>query len=249
MIDDFELALEKSAAWRMVTDAINEAKCPQSLAAIVPTSMQDLFVRKFGGLLLTKDKSLKDIEHPDLINAGGPSYPPTIDECRMLRSELALFPIEAKCRLAVIWEANSLSKEAANSLLKLTEEPPKHGHILLIAEEDNLIPTIKSRVTLMYIDYPSDLLVPIKQPATAVDFAQWIRSSKKKNSDALYVEAEGWIKDLLNKKLFFEAEKLESILKIIKHKRLSTSMTQDILYASLKEGVSTEQTFGSLWET
>ena len=249
MINDFEFALEKSAGWRMVADSINNDRCPQTLAVIVPSSMQVLFVRKFAGLLLTNDKSLNDIEHPDLINAGTTFSPPSIEECRTLRSELALFPIEAKYRLAVIWEANKLSKEASNSLLKLTEEPPKHGYILLVSEEDNFIPTIKSRVTLIHIDFPSDIVLTSRLPGTTEDFIHWIKLSKKKNNEELYLEIEGWINDLLNKKLFFEAEKLESILKIIRHKRLSVSMTQDIIYGSLKEGVSTEQAFSSLWAT
>jgi DNA polymerase-3 subunit delta' len=54
-------------------------------------------------------------------------------------------PAEAK-RAVYIFTAASFMKEAANSLLKVLEEPPAHANIVLLAENlGDLLPTIRSR--------------------------------------------------------------------------------------------------------
>jgi DNA polymerase III subunit delta' len=54
-------------------------------------------------------------------------------------------PIEAR-RAFTIFTASAFMKEAANSLLKLLEEPPEHATLLLLTENpQELLPTIRSR--------------------------------------------------------------------------------------------------------
>jgi DNA polymerase III subunit delta' len=54
-------------------------------------------------------------------------------------------PIEAR-RAFTIFTASAFMKEAANSLLKLLEEPPEHTTLILLAENpQELLPTIRSR--------------------------------------------------------------------------------------------------------
>lgn len=57
--------------------------------------------------------------------------------------------------LYVISDCDNMSNIAANSLLKVTEEPPKNAYFVLTCESiDNLLPTIKSRgVTYMLAPY------------------------------------------------------------------------------------------------
>lgn len=248
MIDNFVSTLETSVGWRGIVDAVNSSSCPQSLSVTIPSALQELFVRHFGELLLGSSPSWKEGTHADLINAGKYLTPPTIDECRALRTELALYPLVSKFRLAVIWEANKLSKEASNSLLKLTEEPPNHGHILFISEEDKLIPTIKSRVRSIYIDLPDILVAPKRVPSTTEDFAEWVSKSKKTTSESLYLEIQSWVKYLTNEGDFTTAAELESMIRIMQEKRLSVTMVQDAIYGVLKEGIPSEQIFGSLWK-
>ncbi len=45
----------------------------------------------------------------------------------------------------IVENASKMNKEAANSLLKTLEEPPKYAIIILHSESDNLLPTITSR--------------------------------------------------------------------------------------------------------
>ncbi len=55
-------------------------------------------------------------------------------------------PYEGKCKVFIIDDAEYLSTEAANSLLKILEEPPQMVvWLLLAAEEEHLLPTIISR--------------------------------------------------------------------------------------------------------
>ncbi|HEX4286836.1 MAG TPA: DNA polymerase III subunit delta' [Terracidiphilus sp.] len=57
-------------------------------------------------------------------------------------------PIEAR-RAITIFTTSAFMKEAANSLLKLLEEPPAHTSLLLLAENpQEFLPTIRSRTVL-----------------------------------------------------------------------------------------------------
>jgi DNA polymerase-3 subunit delta' len=69
-----------------------------------------------------------------------------IDDIRELQRLANLPPYEGKCKVFIIDDAEYLSTEAANSLLKILEEPPQRVvWLLLAAEEEHLLPTIISR--------------------------------------------------------------------------------------------------------
>ena len=57
-------------------------------------------------------------------------------------------PVEAK-RAFTIFTSSAFMKEAANSLLKLLEEPPEHTSLILLTENpQELLPTIRSRAVI-----------------------------------------------------------------------------------------------------
>jgi DNA polymerase III subunit delta' len=61
-------------------------------------------------------------------------------------------PIEAR-RAFTVFISSSFMKEAANSLLKLLEEPPDHTSIVLLTENpQELLPTIRSRAVIHRLD-------------------------------------------------------------------------------------------------
>jgi DNA polymerase-3 subunit delta' len=69
-----------------------------------------------------------------------------IDDIRGLQRMANLPPYEGKYRVFIIDDAEYLSTEAANSLLKILEEPPQSVvWLLLVSEEEHLLPTIISR--------------------------------------------------------------------------------------------------------
>jgi DNA polymerase-3 subunit delta' len=70
----------------------------------------------------------------------------SIDDIRGLQRLANLPPYEGKYKVFIIDDAEYLSTEAANSLLKILEEPPQRVVWLLLAtEEERLLPTIVSR--------------------------------------------------------------------------------------------------------
>ncbi len=68
-----------------------------------------------------------------------------LGQVRSLIGGIYRAPLEAE-RSVAIFTAATFMKEAANSLLKVLEEPPAHAHLILLAEHvGELLPTIRSR--------------------------------------------------------------------------------------------------------
>ncbi|MFP3880142.1 MAG: DNA polymerase III subunit delta' [Dehalococcoidia bacterium] len=86
-------------------------------------------------------------KHADVTSIGlGSKTEIGIDDIRALQHLANLPPYEGKCKVFIIDDAEYLSSEAANALLKVLEEPPQRVvWILLAAEEERLLPTIVSR--------------------------------------------------------------------------------------------------------
>jgi DNA polymerase-3 subunit gamma/tau len=69
-----------------------------------------------------------------------------IDEVRELREGVRFVPSRLKYKVLILDEAHQLTRDAANALLKLVEEPPSHAmFILATTEPSKMIPTIASR--------------------------------------------------------------------------------------------------------
>ncbi len=86
-------------------------------------------------------------KHADVTRIGlGSKTEIGIDDIRGLQRLANLPPYEGKCKVFIIDDAEYLSTEAANALLKVLEEPPQRVvWVLLAAEEERLLPTIVSR--------------------------------------------------------------------------------------------------------
>lgn len=90
--------------------------------------------------------------HPDfeMIEPDGKSI--KIDQIRSLQQDMANKPIISKNKIFIINDADTMTEESQNCLLKTLEEPPKYGIIfLIVSNESKILPTIKSRcVTLKF---------------------------------------------------------------------------------------------------
>lgn len=83
-----------------------------------------------------------------------------IDQIRELQRDLAYKPYESTWKIYIIDQADRMTEEAANSLLKTLEEPPEYGIIILLAEElSKLLPTVISRCQQIYLNRLSSDLV------------------------------------------------------------------------------------------
>jgi DNA polymerase-3 subunit delta' len=88
--------------------------------------------------------------HPDLILIEGDNSI-GIDQSRMLSKEICEYPYESEKRVIIIDQAETLTREAANALLKTLEEPPPYNHFFLItSSEKEIPPTIRSRCNRVF---------------------------------------------------------------------------------------------------
>lgn len=69
-----------------------------------------------------------------------------IDQIREIQKEISYKPYETDYKIYIIDDAEEMTPQAANSLLKTLEEPPSYAVIILLVEEINrLLPTVISR--------------------------------------------------------------------------------------------------------
>ncbi|HEY4354192.1 MAG TPA: DNA polymerase III subunit delta' C-terminal domain-containing protein [Acidobacteriaceae bacterium] len=94
-----------------------------------------------------KDTRVLVQTHPDVLVIP-PDPPQLLIKLGQIRTVIArshYVPTEAPAKVFIV-TSSAFMKEAANSLLKVLEEPPAHVHILLLAENPGeLLPTIRSR--------------------------------------------------------------------------------------------------------
>ncbi|TDX51306.1 DNA polymerase III subunit delta' [Orenia marismortui] len=101
--------------------------------------------------------------HPDIkeIHPDGASI--KIDQIRKLQQEILYKPYESNKKVYIIHQADKMSVQAANSLLKTLEEPPSYAVIILIASNLNqLLPTIISRCQIVRFRLVSDNMIKDK---------------------------------------------------------------------------------------
>jgi DNA polymerase III subunit delta' len=86
----------------------------------------------------------------------------TIDVIRQMEDWTATSPLEAPRKIVLIAPAEAMNLPAANALLKLLEEPPRHILLILTTSDPaRLLPTIRSRCTALQLEpLPVDELVP-----------------------------------------------------------------------------------------
>ncbi len=84
--------------------------------------------------------------HPDFLTIRPEGTVIKIEQIRKLKKDLGFAPFEAGIRVVILEEAQTMQHPAANSLLKVLEEPPPDNLLLLIASESEpVLPTIVSR--------------------------------------------------------------------------------------------------------
>lgn len=76
-----------------------------------------------------------------------------VEAIRQIRSEIYIAPNEALCKVYVLHNAQSMSAEAQNALLKTLEEPPEFAVFILTCDsKTKMLETIRSRVTAYTLD-------------------------------------------------------------------------------------------------
>ena len=92
--------------------------------------------------------------HPDFLTfpPDGPLRQITIEQMRQLKERAQFKPLHGPRRIFLIDHIDRANEQAANSLLKILEEPPEHLILLLAAENPyDLLPTIRSRAVSFHL--------------------------------------------------------------------------------------------------
>lgn len=106
---------------------------------------------------------LENNNHPDIhiLGADEDARSIKIEEIRESIAAASLKPYEAKWKVFLIWEADRLTQDASNALLKTLEEaPPDTVFVLTTTHKANLLETIQSRafeLRLKPLEVPSPL--------------------------------------------------------------------------------------------
>jgi len=97
-------------------------------------------------IIAQKLNNSEKLEHPDLHIIENGQAQIKIDDIRSLIREASFRPYAGQMKIFIIDNAHKLNSEAANSLLKILEEPPLDTLIILITDKpQNIIQTVLSR--------------------------------------------------------------------------------------------------------
>ena len=99
------------------------------------------------------DDPLLFASHPDFVTFApdGPLRQISIHQTRLLRERAQFLPHRGSRRVFLIDHVDRANEQAANSLLKILEEPPPHLILIMTAENAyDLLPTIRSRAAPAY---------------------------------------------------------------------------------------------------
>ncbi len=244
--------IRESRAWEEISAALERKVVPQSVAFFAPALFHPPFLQLYAHSLLDGEeannpqKGWSGDHHPDLVIAGSPGSPPGIEECRGLPGSLSSMPVCAPFRLAVIQAADKLSLPAANSLLKITEEPPPRGRLLLLLEEDLLLATLRSRSWCLRLPL-EDVIEPSLPPGTEEEWVSWLGGCTSGKVEGILLNAARWSRWYALNGSFQKAADLDSLIALAQKTRLSAPMVADLLFLSVREDVSIENILGSLW--
>lgn len=97
------------------------------------------------------DDPLLFASHPDFVTFApdGPLRQLSLPQMRLLKERAPFQPLHGNRRIFLIDHIDRAGEQAANSLLKILEEPPAHLILILTAENAyDLLPTIRSRAVM-----------------------------------------------------------------------------------------------------
>jgi DNA polymerase-3 subunit delta' len=184
--------------------------------------------------------------HPDLIVVGEFDKAANVEACRGLIKELHLKPVEAKRRLGAVLAADRLLPHAANSLLKVAEEPPSHGCLFFLMEGGDFLPTLRSRSRFTTLTAPPSEGEAESRPLPdgEEEWLEWLKNLKDDEDIPGILSL--WVSHFLGVGKQETAARVEKLRLLVLQKKLSQTMTCDLLILALKEDLPFEHILGGL---
>jgi len=155
----FDDILGNSRSKRILRKALQRGRIPNSLLFMGPEGVGKrdvaLVLAKAMNCLQEKDdscevcsscKAINNKNFPDVMVISPDKNSLKINQMREMKTTAYLKPMIGRKRIFVLEDVEKMNDEAANSVLKILEEPPVFTHIVLITHNPYLIlPTIHSR--------------------------------------------------------------------------------------------------------
>jgi DNA polymerase-3 subunit delta' len=139
--------------------------------------------------------------NPDFYEVATDKQSIGVDSIRAMQEDMANRPTYGNRKVYFIDNAQQMTIQAQNCLLKTLEEPPEYAVILMsVTSFDALLPTVRSRtVNLRLNPYSDDEMLQILQPIYTLDKNEWdfiIRFSRGIPGNAIHLIEEGSVRDL-----------------------------------------------------
>lgn len=160
----FSDVIGQERAIRTLRNSLSQGRLPHALLFVGPEGVGRRFTAKILAQAINCEKKQSDAcgdcpsclriernSYPDVswIEPSGKSRQIGIDDIRQLRHDISLKSTGGG-KVCIISEADCMTAEASNALLKTLEEPPENSFLILIASSlEHLFSTVTSRCQMM----------------------------------------------------------------------------------------------------
>ena len=250
--------LSNNAHWNELTATIQNGSVPGAIGVEIRSGWQNELMISLARRILCEHgnacgeckscHSWVEDTHPDLLIAGEPDTPAPVDECRRKSSDLPMSPVVSTRRLLVFFAPEKMSPGAVNSLLKITEEPPPHGHILYLMSKAAILPTLRSRLWMLSFSL-EEIITPVQPPVNQNSWINWLKEVEKYDADDWYAAAHGYAAWLSQNGDAAKAAQLQQLAETAMLTHLSAPMWSDLLFLHLRGEYPFEHVFDDFRQT
>lgn len=136
-------------------------------------------------------RKLRSENHPDVITVTDPEHKNVaVKIVRQIRDDVFIRPNESDYKIYIF--PQDLGTEGQNALLKILEEPPKHGIFLLLTDNpEKILPTVRSRCTELKLQ-------ALPEPVLTAALARQFPESSREDLAAAAVRSGGFLGQALS---------------------------------------------------
>ena len=123
-------------------------------------------------------RAVMEDRHPDVTVVRPEGLTISVKEIRGIVARASTFPATGQWQVVIIEDADRLTEQAGNALLKAVEEPPSHTVFILCAPSDDpqdIMLTLRSRTRHIYVRMPSTVAVAqlLERDGASREQARW----------------------------------------------------------------------------
>ncbi|MBL3531262.1 DNA polymerase III subunit delta' [Companilactobacillus zhachilii] len=169
-------------------------------------------------------------DNPDVLEVTTDKQSIGVDDIKFFKKEANMAATQGKRRILIIDEAEKMTVQAANNLLKTIEEPEGNLMIILLADSaKQLLPTIQSRVQIFHLSNQSNddeiaslVAVGFKseqaQRVLKVTDVKYLESITGDKYQSLSVALVSWLKEINKQKINSFVDIQTDIMPLIENK-------------------------------